>query len=253
MLISPSENLSRISLAVDYDGNGYRRLASVGLNDGSLLNALLAMSEAHLGKWQRKAAYNSWVYVRRSMQLLQKRLEKPALMRSEVTLMTILVLLTHEVSINDTHVSPTGLLTYLGRYLGMYRKDLSLTNLGILPSFVKAMNSGSNTTPASLPGHNVSRNSEIDPFLTTLLSMIASQCVLHMRGDFRQQSYRLLETLSPLWVNHGAVDAVLGCSVDLPQLIVSNIPPLLTHVTTYISCHEQRIAHIVHHSACVYL
>lgn len=67
----------------------------------------------------------------------------------------------------------------------------------------------------------------IDPFLTTLLSMIASQCVLHMRGAFRQQSYRLLEALSPFWGQldasgeHAAVvDAVLGCSVDLPRLIV---------------------------------
>lgn len=92
-----TENLSRISLAVDYDGNGYRRFVGVSLNDGALLNAILGTSEAHLNRWQRKKDVTSRTYIKKSLQQLQRRFEKPALLRSETTLMTIVVHLTYEV------------------------------------------------------------------------------------------------------------------------------------------------------------
>lgn len=173
------------------------------------------MSESHLGRWQRRTENNTRVYVRRSLQLLQKRFEKPALMRSEITLMTILVLLTHEVCTRPWLT--LGKLLYHSAQLNHHKlcegNDIWKQHYAGVIAWVQCRQ----------------ELGEIDPFLTTLLSMIGSQCVLHMRGHFRQQSYRLLEALSPLWVNHDAVDVVFGCSVDLPQLIVSTASALQSH------------------------
>lgn len=89
-------NLSRISVAIDYDGNGWRNLVGIGLNEPALQNALLAVSDAHLARLQQRSASRSRVYLKKSLQNLQARFRDPALLRSEITLMTLLVLLIHE-------------------------------------------------------------------------------------------------------------------------------------------------------------
>lgn len=95
-----------MSLAVDYDGNGYRRFAATALNDQALLNALLAWSESHYCRWQRKEDTQSKTQLRRSFEHLQQRLVDPQLARSEVTLMTMIVLLVYDVYIPSSSSLP---------------------------------------------------------------------------------------------------------------------------------------------------
>lgn len=95
--MEPTGNVARIAIAVDYDGNGFRRCAVVALNDSALLNALLALSASHLHRLQGQRDTTSKMYLRRSFQQLNRRLHKPNLAESEVTLMTMVVLLSFEV------------------------------------------------------------------------------------------------------------------------------------------------------------
>lgn len=61
---------------------------------------------------------------------------------------------------------------------------------------------------------------DVDPFLTTLVSMMATQVVIHAGGELRRQSYEVLERLLPPWENQNSVEVVLGGPVALPRLIV---------------------------------
>lgn len=75
---------------------------------------------------------------------------------------------------------------------------------------------------------------DVDPFLTTYISMIATQVVLSSRGDERRQSYLLLEKLLPSWDSQNAVEVVFGGSVAIPRLIVSPYTePLRNQTLTY--------------------
>ncbi|KAI6083314.1 fungal-specific transcription factor domain-containing protein [Hypoxylon rubiginosum] len=176
-------NFSRISVAIDYDGNGWRRILGVGLNESALQNALLAISEAHLTRLQRKSVSQSHKYVQKSLQSLQSRFEDPALLRNEITLMTLLALLVHELCEGTEKWKQ-----HYGGIVAWFRSRDDLT--------------------------------DVDPFLTTYISMIATQVVLSSRGDERRQSYLLLEKLLPSWDSQNAVEVVFGGSVAIPRLIV---------------------------------
>ncbi|KAI0006623.1 fungal-specific transcription factor domain-containing protein [Xylariaceae sp. FL0662B] len=176
-------NFSRISVAIDYDGNGWRKILAVGLNESALQNALLAISESHLTRLQRKSVSQSHKYLQRSLQQLQSRFEEPALLRNEITLMTLLALLVHELC--------EGTDKWKQHFAGIVAWCQSRGDL-----------------------------IDVDPFLTTFISMIATQVVLSGRGDERRQSYLLLERLLPSWESENAVEVVLGGSVALPRLIV---------------------------------
>lgn len=92
-----AENIARVSVAIDYDGNGFRRVVAIALNEPALLNALLAISEAHLSRWQRKTDKTSRGYFRKSVRCLQERLKGSETAKSETTLVVMLVLLIYEV------------------------------------------------------------------------------------------------------------------------------------------------------------
>lgn len=62
---------------------------------------------------------------------------------------------------------------------------------------------------------------DIDPFLTTFISMVTTQVLLSAGGPLRQQSYQLLQLLLPTWQNQDCVEVVLGGPADFPQLVVS--------------------------------
>ncbi|KAH8881871.1 hypothetical protein GQ53DRAFT_812402 [Thozetella sp. PMI_491] len=178
------KNLSRISLAIDYDGNGYRRLVNFGVNDEALLNALLAVSEAHLDRLQRKSTSRSRVYIQRALKHLHHRFEKPELLRSETTFMAMMVLLNYELCEGND----------------MWKQHFSATI-----AWIRACHD----------------SVAIDPFLATLLSMVATNVLLHNpTGSYRQESYLVLEMLSRSWVTGNAVEVMLGGSVGLPQLII---------------------------------
>ncbi|KAF3012637.1 hypothetical protein E8E14_010385 [Neopestalotiopsis sp. 37M] len=170
-------NLSRISVAIDYDGNGWRNLVGIGLNEPALQNALLAVSDAHLARLQQKSASRSRVYLKKSLQNLQARFRDPALLRSEITLMTLLLC---ESTDRWKH-----------HFLGI-----------------------------AAWCHNRDDLTDIDPFLTTFISMVTTQVLLSAGGPLRQQSYQLLSLLLPTWENRDCVEVILGGPADLPQLVV---------------------------------
>ncbi|KAI1078993.1 aldehyde dehydrogenase family-domain-containing protein [Whalleya microplaca] len=179
-----AKNVARLAIAIDYDGNGYRRLVAVALNDQALLYALLALSASHMNRWQKRPDEQPRLYLRQSLQHLQRRLTKPALARSEVTLMTLLVLLTFELCEGGDgwkhHYN--GTLAWIRS-----RQDCS----------------------------------DVDPFLTSVLSMIATQVLLHNPGATRNRSHQFLDEIADLRSNNPAsVDVIFGCSLDLPQLII---------------------------------
>lgn len=69
--------------------------------------------------------------------------------------------------------------------------------------------------------HNRDDLMDIDPFLTTFISMVTTQLLLSAGGPLRQQSYQLLQLLLPTWENRDCVEVVLGGPADFPQLVVS--------------------------------
>lgn len=69
--------------------------------------------------------------------------------------------------------------------------------------------------------HNRDDLMDIDPFLTTFISMVTTQVLLSAGGPLRQQSYQLLQLLLPTWENRDCVEVVLGGPADFPQLVVS--------------------------------
>lgn len=78
-----------------------------------------------------------------------------------------------------------------------------------------------NATLAWLRAHR--NSSTIDPFLTSVMIMIATQVILHMPGAFRERTYHLLESIIPLDRRSASVDVIFGCSLDLPKLMVGSI------------------------------
>ncbi|OTA67965.1 hypothetical protein K449DRAFT_461915 [Hypoxylon sp. EC38] len=176
-------NFSRISLAVDYDGNGWRRLVGIGLSEPALQNALLATSEAHLSRLQQKDTSQSHVYLRRSLQLLQFRFERPDLLRSEITLMVLLALLVYELC--------EGTERWKQHFKAIVAWFQSRDDFA-----------------------------DVDPFLTTFISMIACQAALHAKGEWRRRSHVLLDRLLPLSGSQNAIEVVFGGYAALPQLIV---------------------------------
>ncbi|KAH8197443.1 hypothetical protein TruAng_008374 [Truncatella angustata] len=169
--------------AIDYDGNGWRKLVGVSLNEPALQNALLAISESHLKRLQRKSTSQSRFYIHKSLQHLQGRFQEPALLNNEITLMVLLVLLAYELcegtDLWKQHF--TGIAAWCQN-----RSDLE----------------------------------DIDPFLTTFITMVATQVVLHSRGEWRQKSYQILERLLPPCVSQNSVEVILGGSAALPRLIM---------------------------------
>ncbi|KAF3809802.1 hypothetical protein GCG54_00005346 [Colletotrichum gloeosporioides] len=179
------KNIARLSLAVDYDGNGYRRLAVVSLNDAALLNAILTVSSSHLNRWHGRKDSAPKFHLRKALHHLQKRLLKPAQARSEITFMTMLLLLIYELCEGTQRwkYHYEGLLTWVRLRDGC---------------------------------------SDVDPFLTGLLGLIATQVILHMPGLFREKAYNLLSVLFPQACSSGSVDVLSGFYIGFPELLVES-------------------------------
>ncbi|KAH6670989.1 fungal-specific transcription factor domain-containing protein [Plectosphaerella plurivora] len=91
------QNVSRISLAVDNNENGYRLLLPLALAEPSLLNATLAVAASHHSRWQHTVDLSSRKYLRASCTSLRDRFADPELIRQPATLASMLFLATYEV------------------------------------------------------------------------------------------------------------------------------------------------------------
>ncbi|KAI5867539.1 fungal-specific transcription factor domain-containing protein [Durotheca rogersii] len=177
-----TNNIARVIIAVDYDGNGYRRLAAIALADDALLNALLALSASHLNRSQKRTDNTPRLYLRQALQHLQTRLQKPAQSRSELTITTMWILLLFE-------------LWEDGRE---WKRHYD----GIL---------------AWIRGRDA--DGSMDGFLTSAVAASALQVLLHSSGATREQSFRFLDSVA-MQCQEGTIDVIIGCSLDTHKLIM---------------------------------
>lgn len=93
-----AENLARIGLAMDYEGNGYRKWIRVAASDSLLLDTILAVTISHYARWQRQASLNdSHIHYRQALKQLRGRLQDPVMVRNESTLAAMMFLISYEV------------------------------------------------------------------------------------------------------------------------------------------------------------
>lgn len=71
--------------------------------------------------------------------------------------------------------------------------------------------------------------SDVDPFLTSVFAMMATQVLLHNPGVLLQRSHDFLDAIMGLQArDSGIVDVMFGCPLDFPHWIVRtsiDIPP----------------------------
>lgn len=91
------ENIARIALAIDYNGNGYRSLLPMAVKEPAVLNAALAVAASHHSRWQRKPDTVSRKYLRAASKALRERFLSPNSIHDPVTLASMLLLVSFEV------------------------------------------------------------------------------------------------------------------------------------------------------------
>ncbi|KAH7140881.1 fungal-specific transcription factor domain-containing protein [Dactylonectria macrodidyma] len=92
-----ANNIATIALAIDYRGNIFRSFIPMAMSDRALLNSILAVSAAHLSRWENKMDASSALYTRRALVEMESKLRDPVLASSESTLAAILCLMSMEV------------------------------------------------------------------------------------------------------------------------------------------------------------
>jgi hypothetical protein len=92
-----TDNIARIGLAIDHQGNGYRWLLPMAMSEPALLNAALAVAASHHSRWQQSTNNDALKYLRASCLNLKQRLVDRKLVHSNVTLASMLLLATYEV------------------------------------------------------------------------------------------------------------------------------------------------------------
>lgn len=103
-LLTFVDNVSRIALAIDYEGNGYRSLMPLALQSAGLQDALLAVSASHLSRWQNTSDTSSHAYLRRAAIALKERLSDPQQAQDQTTIALVLLFISYEVNIKpDIH------------------------------------------------------------------------------------------------------------------------------------------------------
>lgn len=111
----PPENVARIALAIDYNGNGYRALLPMAIQEPALMSAAMAVAAAHYSRWQHTTETMSRKYLLSAVKSLRDRFLTPKLVHDQITLASMLLMVSYEV----THQSCTAqcLLTVRTRCL----------------------------------------------------------------------------------------------------------------------------------------
>lgn len=203
-----SENVARLALAIDYDQNGYRSLLSMAMQDAALLNAMLAVGASHYGRWQNNHETVSRKYLREALKALSDRFSHPELVSKQTTLAVMLCLVSFEVF--------SGSVRWRPHY-------------------------------DAIRGWVLSRGdcSDLDPFLKTWVCMIDTQCALNLGQPAMKEVQTWMDDNVASNGREHSVDALFGCSVELPTLMVRILE---TNISMKVigSCKIQCIASQLH-------
>ncbi|OQE39049.1 hypothetical protein PENCOP_c007G01356 [Penicillium coprophilum] len=181
-LESVVENIARIALAIDYNGNGYRSLLPMAVQEPAVLNAALAVAASHHSRWQRKPDTVSRKYLRAASKALRERFMSPNSIHDPVTLASMLLLVSFEVFSGSS------------RWKGHYD---------------------------AIRGWIRSRGdcSDLEPFLKTWVCLIDTQTALNLGQPAMPELESWLD-ITAEQANQGEfVDALFGCSSRLPKLM----------------------------------
>ncbi|KAJ5661150.1 Zn(2)-C6 fungal-type DNA-binding domain protein [Penicillium longicatenatum] len=179
-----AKNISRIALAMDYDGNGYRRLLKAAINDELLLQSILAVTISHHSRWQQQSSLDeSRVHHHQALIQLRNRLQDPVMACSENTLAAMMFLISYEVfnGSNRWRRHHAGVMAWIQTF-----------------------------------GHTT----VVDSFLKTWFSMINTQSALNAGVAILPQVEAWLSRPSSITQRTPAIDSFFGCSTDLPNLML---------------------------------
>ena len=172
----------------------------MSVQEPALLNAVLAVAASHHSRWQHTADKASRKYLRAAARALRDRFATPSLVHSQVTLASMLLLVTFEVFSGSS------------RWKGHYD---------------------------AIRGWIRSRGdcSDLDPFLKTWVCLLDTQSALNLGEPAMPELESWLDMAVDAAGQQEYVDALFGCSSKLPKLMVSC--PLTTsqlpHLTTLLS------------------
>ncbi|KAF9630166.1 hypothetical protein BFW01_g347 [Lasiodiplodia theobromae] len=161
-----TDEIARIALAVDYEGNGYRRLVAMCVENEGLLSAMLAVAASHRSKWMRATDTESSKYARKAIRHLQSQLQTPAAAKGEGVLATMLCLTSYEVF--------NGSRKWMMHYRAVAGWIRSQKDTSTLDPFFKtwiamietqmALNTGASLLPEIESWLDVGQSHAIDPF-----------------------------------------------------------------------------------------
>ncbi|KAL6407157.1 Protein of unknown function DUF3468 [Ilyonectria robusta] len=176
------QNVARIALAVDYDGNGYRSLLPMAMTEPALMGAAMAVAASHYSRWQHTSDLTSRKYLRAAAKALRNRFSTPSLVNSPVTLASMLLFVSYEVFAGSS------------RWKGHYD---------------------------AIKGWVRSRGdcSDLDPFLKTWVCLLDTQSALNMGSPAMPELEAWLDGTIEATNQEESVDALFGCSSKLPKLM----------------------------------
>ncbi|KAK3322791.1 fungal-specific transcription factor domain-containing protein [Apodospora peruviana] len=178
------QNIARIALAIDYTGNGYRSLLPMAMQEPALLNGILAVAASHHSRWQHTADKASRRYLGQAAKALRDRFSTPNLVHDQVTLASMLHLVSFEVF--------SGSSRWRGHYDAIRGWIRSRGNCA-----------------------------DLDPFLKTWVCLLDTQSALNL-GEPAMPELEPWLALDDSTAGTGEnqyVDALFGCSSRLPKLM----------------------------------
>ncbi|KAF9888967.1 hypothetical protein FE257_008137 [Aspergillus nanangensis] len=176
------QNIARIALAIDYNGNGYRSLLPMAMQEPAVLNAALAVAASHHSRWQRKTDIVSRKYLRAASKALRDRFTSPDRIHSQVTLASMLLLVSFEVF--------SGSSRWKGHYDG-------------IRGWIRTRGDCS----------------DLDPFLKTWVCLLDTQTALNLGQPAMPELETWLDASVAPASEGECVDALFGCSSRLPKLM----------------------------------
>ncbi|KAF1851635.1 uncharacterized protein K460DRAFT_401650 [Cucurbitaria berberidis CBS 394.84] len=177
------KNVARFALAIDYHGNGYRKFATLALHDPMILDAVLAVARSHLSRWHGTVDVESRFYLKKAIGQLQQRFRSPHLLKSETTVVAMLLLATYEVF--------NGSSKWKHHYHAI---------AGWTQAFSAAV--------------------DLDPFLKTWITLLDTQSGLNCGTALIPQVAAWTAPSPARPSTTSAIDPFLGCSVHLPHLML---------------------------------
>ncbi|KAM6525836.1 hypothetical protein FALCPG4_011371 [Fusarium falciforme] len=176
------QNISKIALAVDYDGNGYRQLLPLAMEEPALANGILAVASSHHNRWQGVQDTDSGAYLRASTAALSQRFRQPPLIGTPTTLATMLILVSFEV------------------FSGSNRWQ---THYNAIRGWVKSRG----------------QDCDVSPFLKAWVCLLDTQYSLNSGQPGISGLEAWLDTQPDPGQAEDTIDVLFGCSTQLPRLM----------------------------------